>query len=188
MSTDHEDRVVQVHRTMADVSCPPFFSKIMGIDGNIDRGQVAEYFAPAFYISQTHVRPAGSGEDTPACRQMVMHAITPETRTTTHYFWGVARNFAVDDQDVTDYTVQAVSGVFAQDIEACEAIEHIIAAWEPSYPLELNIKVDAGPLRARRILEEMIALEGPTDPDHASARVDEAARRAAAASRARVRT
>ncbi|WP_226358416.1 aromatic ring-hydroxylating dioxygenase subunit alpha [Pseudonocardia sp. ICBG601] len=183
--TSYDERVVRVHRTMTDVSCPPFFQKIMKVDGAIDRGQVAEYFAPAFHISQTHIRPAGSGDDVPAFRQMVMHAITPETRTTTHYFWGVARNFAVDDPGVTDFAVAAVSQVFEQDIAACEAIEHIIAAWEPSYPLELNIKVDAGPLRARRIIEEMVAAEREDSaaPEHHT--VDAAARRAATASRLR---
>jgi len=115
-----------------------------------------------------------------------MHCVTPETRTTTHYFWGVARNFAVDDPSVTDYVVDAVTRVFTQDIQAAEAIEHIIAAWEPSYPEELNIPVDGGPLQSRRIIERMIAAEDSGQVNrNDSPRPDEAVRRAAAASRDR---
>jgi hypothetical protein len=40
-----------------------------------------------------------------------------------------------------------------------EGVEHIITAWDPSNPLELNIKVDAGRLQSRRIIEKMLAAE-----------------------------
>jgi len=119
------------------------------------------------------------------CRQKTMHAITPETRTTTHYFWSVSRDFGVGQDCVTEYMLTAVKKVFEQDIDACEAIEHIIAAWEPDYPMELNIKVDGGPLQARRILERMGHEEfgtSRTKLDHPS---DSAARAAALASRER---
>ena len=186
--TTFEDTAVRVSRWMSDVTCPPFFQKVMGIEGQIDRGQIAEFFAPSFHISQTHIKPAGDEDDARLCRQMVMHCVTPETRTTTHYFWGVARNFAVDDPSVTDYAVDAVTRVFTQDVEAVEAIEHIIAAWEPSYPEELNISVDGGPLQSRRIIERMIAAEenSRTGRDLTTP-PDEAVQRAAAASRDRTR-
>ena len=86
----------------------------------------------------------------------------------------------------TDYVVDAVTRVFTQDIQAAEAIEHIIAAWEPSYPEELNIPVDGGPLQSRRIIERMIAAEDSGQVNrNDSPRPDEAVRRAAAASRDR---
>jgi phenylpropionate dioxygenase-like ring-hydroxylating dioxygenase large terminal subunit len=92
----------------------------------------------------------------------------------------VSRDYAVGDQSVTDYTRTAVAGVFRQDIEACEAIEHIIAAWEPSYPQELNIRVDAGPIQSRRIIEKMLAAEGNTAGNRPQDRFTDSATRAAA--------
>jgi vanillate O-demethylase monooxygenase subunit len=49
--------------------------------------------------------------------------------------------------------------VFSQDTDACESIERVISAYDPSYPIELNMKVDGGPLRARRIVERLVAEE-----------------------------
>ncbi len=175
-----DDRTVTVRREMRDVACPPFFTKVTGIDATIDRQQIAEYFAPAFHITTTTLKPHGDPDDARMCRQKTMHAVTPETRTTTHYFWSVSRDYAVDDDAVTDFMLSAVAGVFRQDIEASEAIEHIIAAWEPSYPLELNIKVDAGPLQSRRIIEKMVAAEGRTAGAREQDRFSDAATRAAA--------
>ncbi|WP_409332934.1 Rieske 2Fe-2S domain-containing protein [Trujillonella humicola] len=176
----HDDRSVTVRREMPQVACPPFFTKVTGIEGSIDRQQIAQFFAPAFHITTTTLKPSSDGDDSRMARQKTMHAITPETRTTTHYFWSVSRDYAVGDQSVTDYTLTAVAGVFRQDIEACEAIEHIIASWEPSYPLELNIKVDAGPLQSRKIIEKMLAAEGSAAGARAQDRFTDTATRAAA--------
>lgn len=176
----YDDRTVTVHREMPQVECPPFFTKVTGLEGSVDRRQIAEFFAPAFHITTTTLKPSGDSDDSRMARQKTMHAITPETRTTTHYFWSVSRDYAVGDQSVTDYTLTAVAGVFDQDIAACEAIEHIIAAWEPSYPLELNIKVDVGPLQSRKILEKMLAAEANSAGTRPQDRFSDTATRAAA--------
>jgi vanillate O-demethylase monooxygenase subunit len=180
VSVSYDERMVTVRREMLKVACPPFFTRVTGIEGPIDRQQIAEYFAPAFHITTTTLKPSVDADESRMARQKTMHGITPETRTTTHYFWSVSRNYAVEDQSVTDYTLSAVTGVFRQDIEACEAIEHIIAAWEPSYPMELNIKVDAGPLQSRRIIEKMLAAEGNSSGARPQDRFTDTATRAAA--------
>lgn len=154
-----DDRTVTVRREMTDVPCPPFFTQITDITTTLDRQQIAEYTAPSFHVSTATIKPHGDVDDSRMCNQKVMHAITPETRTSSHYFWSVSRDFAVGDDAVTRYVLSSIEDVFGQDIRALEAIEHIISAWEPSYPIELNIKVDAGPLQSRRILERMIAAE-----------------------------
>ena len=180
VQTSHGETSVTVQREMRGVSCPPFFTQVTGISGSIDRQQIAEFFAPAFHITTTTVRPSADSDDSRTARQKTMHAITPETRTTTHYFWSVSRDYAVGDQEVTDYTLSAVAGVFEQDIAACEAVEHIIASWEPSYPLELDIAVDAGPLQSRRIIEKMLASEGASSGARDHDRSTDTATRAAA--------
>lgn len=180
VSVTYDDDTVTVQREMRQVACPPFFTEVTGIAGSIDRQQIAEFFAPAFHVTTTTLTPSGDPDDSRTARQKTMHAITPETRTTAHYFWSVSRDYAVGDQSVTDYTLTAVTGVFRQDINACEAIEHIIAAWEPSYPLELNIKVDAGPLRSRKIIEKMLAAEGAAAGARPQDRFTDTATRAAA--------
>jgi phenylpropionate dioxygenase-like ring-hydroxylating dioxygenase large terminal subunit len=185
VKVESEGRTVRVRRDMTDVELPPFFAKVTDLPPRIDRGQDAKFLAPSFHIIDVSLSPHGSDDPAARCTQLVTHAITPETRTSAHYFWSVSRNFAIDSEDATEFVLRAVTQVFDQDIEAAEAIEHIIAAYEPSYPLELDIAFDAGPLRARRIIEEMAKREYGTAYATPEALSDASVRAAAAASTAR---
>lgn len=159
VTTDFDDNVVRVRRPMYGIDCPPFFTKTMGLAGQIDRGQVAEYFPPAFHITHVSAKPAGDPDDSRLCEQKAIHCVTPERRNSTHYFWCHTRNYKTDDPEVTSLMQHGMDAVFRQDVAACEAIEEIISSYEPSYPIEMNLKADAGPLQARRIIARMIAAE-----------------------------
>jgi phenylpropionate dioxygenase-like ring-hydroxylating dioxygenase large terminal subunit len=174
VTTEFGDTWVRATREMNDVDCPPFFTKVMGVSGRIDRGQVAAFTAPSFHVTHVSAKPAG-GSDEELCEHVVLHCITPERRTSTHYFWLVSRAYNVDDAEVDELWTHGGRNVFGQDVDACEAIEGVISAYEPSYPVELNMKVDGGPLRARRILERLVAAERTaTDPASAGAPTSQA--------------
>lgn len=159
VTTEFEDNVVRVARPMNGIDCPPFFTKTMGLSGLIDRGQVAEYFAPAFHITHVSAKPSGDPDDSRKCEQKAIHCVTPARGNTTHYFWCHARNYKIDDPEVTELMRHGMETVFQQDVGASEAIEEIISSYEPDYPLEMNLKVDAGPLQARRLIMRMVAAE-----------------------------
>ena len=160
ITTRFDDQSVRVTRTMAGIDSPALFEKTMGLTGRIDREQVAEFVAPGFHITHVTAQPADAAvADEGMCRHKAVHCITPETATTAHYFWAVARDYRVDDPAVGELWAAATPVVIGQDIAAAEAIEGVIATYEPGYPTEINIKVDAGPLRARRIIETMISAE-----------------------------
>lgn len=159
VTTEFEGTVVRVNRPMYGIDCPPFFTKTMGLDGKIDRGQTAEYFAPAFHITHVSARPSGDADDSRLCRQKAIHCVTPERRDSTHYFWCHTRDYRVGDPEITELMRQGMQTVFQQDVDACESIEGLISAYEPSYPIEMNLKVDAGPLQARRIIRSMLDAE-----------------------------
>lgn len=159
VTVEHEASTVRVLRPMKDIESPPFFVKTMGLDGRIDRGQVAEFHAPAFHVTHVSATPTGGGEDAEVFEQKAIHCVTPETETTTHYFWCHARNYRIDDAEISDLMEHGFDRVFREDVDACEAIEEALQSVEPDKLIEVNIKVDAGPLRARRIIEEMIAAE-----------------------------
>src|SRR5207253_4460715 len=105
---DEEAGIVRVRRRMKDVECPPFYARSTGIAGRIDRWQDIEYHPPCLYLLHSRIAPTGvepgpDGEDSQACHAEIVYAITPETPTTTRDFWMVARDFAVDDEDVSTY-------------------------------------------------------------------------------------
>ncbi|RKR92308.1 vanillate O-demethylase monooxygenase subunit [Micromonospora pisi] len=168
-----EDRgIVYVSRHMDDAECPPFYSRSTGIEGRIVRWQDIEYHPPCLYLLHSRIAPVGvypeaDGTDAHAFHVEVVYAITPETETSTHDFWAVARDFALDDQDVSDFLEQSNRTVVLQDVAALNKLEQVIAS-EPDGYQELSINIDTGGLAARRILRRMAAASPP--PARAAAR------------------
>jgi vanillate O-demethylase monooxygenase subunit len=159
--------VVYVSRRMKDVECPPFYAQSTGIPGRIDRWQEIEYHAPCLYllhsrIAPTGVEPAPDGTDPDAFHAEIVYAITPETETTTLDFWFVARDFAIDDEEVTRFLAENNHTVVMQDVVALNALEKVIAT-EPAGYQELSINIDTGALAARRMLRALVEASTPAD-------------------------
>jgi vanillate O-demethylase monooxygenase subunit len=79
--------------------------------------------------------------------------MTPQTATTSHYFWGMARNFDVDDAGFTARFKAQQGGVFMEDVAILEAQQRSIEANPDLRPRAYNI--DAGGTRARRAIERL---------------------------------
>jgi vanillate O-demethylase monooxygenase subunit len=145
---------------MKDVECPPFYARSTGIDGRIDRWQDIEYHPPCLYllharIAPTGVEPSPDGSDPHAFHAEIVYAITPETATTTHDFWLVARDFALEDPEVSAFLAESNRTVVLQDVAALNALERVIAAEPPGFQ-ELSINIDTGGLAARRLLRRLL--------------------------------
>ncbi|MDG4808786.1 aromatic ring-hydroxylating dioxygenase subunit alpha [Micromonospora sp. WMMD1120] len=156
-----EDRgVVYVSRHMDDAECPPFYARSTGIQGRITRWQDIEYHPPCLYLLHSRIAPQGvyppaEGPDDAAFHAEIVYAITPSTAHTTYNFWAVARDFAIDDESVSDYLRQSNHTVVMQDVTALNILEQVIAA-EPDAYQELSINIDTGGLAARRLLARMV--------------------------------
>jgi vanillate O-demethylase monooxygenase subunit len=151
-----EGRTLKVYRPMPDVECPPFFSKVMGISGRIARDSVAEFVPPSYHISHVGARPLEPA-DAPTRRHRAVHCITPETETTAHYHWLLARDYRCEDAEVDDLWLTGAPRVIGEDVEAVEAIESVLRRHPAEGPVEINISADAGSLRARTLIEKLIA-------------------------------
>ena len=68
------------------------------------------------------------------------------------------RNYRQRDQSLTTQLREANAKIFLEDLVVVEAQQREIDA-RPGQPLR-NLAIDAGSMRARRIIEEMIAAEG----------------------------
>lgn len=156
---DEEAGIVRVSRHMADAACPPFYANSTGITGRITRWQDIEFTPPCLYLLHSRIAPVGvlprpDGTDPDAFHVEVVYAITPETESSTHDFWAVARDFALDDQQVSDYLAENNRTVVLQDVTALNALEQVITG-EPEGYQELSINIDTGGLAARRMLARM---------------------------------
>lgn len=152
------DKVV-VTRWMPGVEAPPFWRNALRREGPVNRWQICHFLEPSSVIIDVGVSPIEAGDTIEqhdsGVRGFVIDAMTPETQTTTHYFWGMARNFDIGDAGVTGRMKAQQSAVFDEDVEVLELQQKSIAA-NPDMRLR-NLSIDAGGAHARRIIERLAA-------------------------------
>lgn len=155
------NRVVRVHREMPNIEPPPLFAQAQGNNGRINRWQIAIYMAPGFNMTEVGFHPVGTDRTTNHLMMRPIHIITPETEHSSHYIWGLARNFRLDDDGLNDGMFSSVTHTFEEDREILELQDQRLKAENmPNIP-QSAVKTDKGPVAGRRLLEEMI--RGETD-------------------------
>jgi vanillate O-demethylase monooxygenase subunit len=156
---DSDRDVIYVSRHMADAECPAFYAKSTGLTGRITRWQDIEYHPPCLYLLHSRIAPVGvlpetDGTDPDGFHVEVVYAITPETEHSTHDFWAVARDFALDDSGVSEFLRDSNRTVVLQDVAALDVLERYLGTEADGYQ-ELSVNIDTGGLAARRILKRM---------------------------------
>ncbi|MEY4268988.1 MAG: hypothetical protein RLZZ58_204, partial [Pseudomonadota bacterium] len=151
-----EDRVF-VTRWIPDIDPPPFWKGALGREGRVDRWQICEFIPPSAVIIDVGVAPVGAGatiaRHDQGVRGFVIDVMTPQDATNTHYFWGMARNFAIDDPGFGARFKAQQGVVFAEDVEILEAQQRSIAA-NPAQKLAAYA-IDQGGVRARQMIERL---------------------------------
>jgi vanillate O-demethylase monooxygenase subunit len=151
----HEN--VLVTRWIIDQPAPPTFVKVGGFTGNVDRWQIIDFTPPAFLRLDVGATPTGTGA--PEGRRVGgismrnLNAITPETESTSHYFWGQAHDFDVHNPQTTDKVVEQIRTAFLEDVAVFEA-QQVNLALLPNPP-QTDINADTGVIQARRILDRL---------------------------------
>ncbi|EHJ61744.1 aromatic ring-hydroxylating dioxygenase subunit alpha [Novosphingobium pentaromativorans] len=128
------------------------------------RGDV-RWDAPSVLYANTAITEVGADIETSGFHTPSAHFLTPETATSTHYFWVTGRNMAKDDEKVSAMMEKGVGEVFeTQDGPMVEAEQEAMGnstdflAHKP-----LILKADAAGIRARRILRKLIRDEQETE-------------------------
>jgi len=165
-----EDTPVQTHaleggvlvsRWMRDVEVAPFYRPYLKFSGNCDRKQHYEVRYPSHAIIRAIFVPAGTGGDEKELHKDVFlmdsyNFMTPVDEKTTHYFWFQQRNFAPGDEKVSASFAVSVRAAFLEDKSVLEAVQ---IGMDTKLTPNLDLKIDAGPLRFRRRLASMIDAE-----------------------------
>ncbi len=156
IETKVEAERVIARRWMSNVPPPPAWRALSG-GGNVDRWQICYYLPPSSVLIDVGVVPAGSGatmENHPV-QSFVVDAITPETETTSWYFWGAARKVGPGDTRMgAERTKSIQRKVFREDVEVLEAQQRSIAA-NPDLRLQA-FNIDSGGVRSRLLLERLL--------------------------------
>jgi phenylpropionate dioxygenase-like ring-hydroxylating dioxygenase large terminal subunit len=135
-----------------------------GFDFRFDRTQIMLFEPPSQVTIDILTNEFGKAYGDPTSRLnrriVIYDFMTPETDASCHYFWSIARDYAVNDPKATELGLRATSAAFLEDKLMLEAEQAVIGA-DPSAP-QIDLVGDTGGLQARRIVERMLAEEQVT--------------------------
>ncbi len=121
----------------------------------MDQTKIMTFAPPAFvWIDISSVERRAGGGNAKSAHLNILNAVTPETESTSHYFWATARDFDVDNEDLTKFMFAETEKAFLQDKDILEAQQRCIDL-DPSAPT-VDVGGDAGGLAARAIVDRLL--------------------------------
>ena len=152
---------VRVGRWMLDFVPPPLFAKAGNFTSNVDRWQHVTWHPPGIVYLDVGCAKAGTGAPQGDRSQGISiwssHLITPETEHSSHYMFCFARDFRIDDPEMSKMLYEGSKATFLEDADILEAVQ----ANRTGGSLDglIHIAADAAQLQARRMLNSMIGAE-----------------------------
>ena len=156
-----DDKAVYVTKEIASCNPPPFYQYLarVGPTANVKRWQRTVYLPPGYIVIDVGVEPL---EDVPGSNRVegrVIDLITPETESSSHYFWAFARNFRLQEPEVTEFLRDGVRSTFDEDKDMLEAQQRMLGSGDQDPAYKVVVKADAGAMQGRRLLASMIEAE-----------------------------
>lgn len=155
-----EGRTVWSNSWNEDEKVTPIFGLLW--DGKEDHGRfrsIMRWTAPSNLLLDVGMEYCDSpSSDGPTL--ITAHLLTPETETTTHYFWTIGRNRRQEDGDLTRTIHEGINTAFTTEDEPM--IAQIAKNMEGRDFWELHpviLPTDGAAIRARRLLTKMIKEE-----------------------------
>ena len=149
---------VESRHWLLNCQAPPHFARAGNFAGPVDRWFHTTFIPPTTTTLDLGCAVAGTGAPQGDRSQGIelsqWHLLTPETETTTHYFWVYARNFALADAAQTEQLHAAARQTFEQDLVILEAQQRSLERY-PS-PV-MNIAADAPSIIVTRLRDEIAA-------------------------------
>ena len=158
MVVSGDEQHVRVVRRMMASTPPATYTSAWPFKGLIDRWQEIEFHLSHLNIFTGATDVGTDSLDNPERGGFHMkgfHGITPETDTTTHYFWTMACSAHPDQPDNLAVVHQQTEQTFEEDRVLIEA-QYLNMLRFGGAPM-IDIHVDAGPNRARRIVAARLA-------------------------------
>jgi phenylpropionate dioxygenase-like ring-hydroxylating dioxygenase large terminal subunit len=143
-------------RHMIGIEAPPFYRSSMGVTTDIDRWQDGDFYAPGIFVLNIRIAPTGT-EEPDGFHMKVVYGMTPATATETHDFFALARDYKIDDAELSEFQLAQQLAVMKEDVDALE-IQEVMVATDPGM-IESSIRSDVAGVRGRRLLEKMAKAE-----------------------------
>ena len=156
----NEDGAIKDWRLYTDIPTPTLFAKFL-TEERADLWSDIRWSAPSVLLNNAGVAPVGRARDkSVAVEQYGTHFLTPETQTTTHYFYCNTRNYALDDPAGDEaWRTWQKKALKAEDSMVAEAIQSVVPQADELGVEMVVLSTDLSGIRANRILEEMAVAE-----------------------------
>jgi vanillate O-demethylase monooxygenase subunit len=155
------ERSVRVERWLIDDEPAPFLRNLKTWPGNVDRWNIYDVMLPGVLLMDSGSAPTGTGAPqghrADAAQFFGCQAVTPETETTSHYFFQQSHGFALDDPSVTKNLRDSVLAGFQEDMDIILAQQRILDL-APDAPM-LAMRMDTALAGFRTLVEKAIAEE-----------------------------
>jgi vanillate O-demethylase monooxygenase subunit len=151
--------IVRGTRIVRNIPPPPHVQR-SGFTANVDQAKIMTFRPPSTIPIEVTTTETGRKPGMPGnfnFHIIIYSSMTPETETSCHYFWALARDFDITNGEFTDFYHREVIRAFNEDKEMLEAQQRIIDL-DPAAPT-VDVRGDVGGLQARRIVERLIAAE-----------------------------
>ncbi|WP_375206538.1 Rieske 2Fe-2S domain-containing protein [Hyphococcus sp.] len=144
---------------MPDVDAPGHTRGVYPPDMKTDHWLDMRWNAPATMQLEIGATPAG-GARQDGCIVQQAHILTPETATTTHYFWASSRPTPVADEEIDKMVRGLLEQAFiAEDKPIIEAAYKNLDGADFWDQPPLSLGVDAGGVRARRKIAALLSAQ-----------------------------
>jgi phenylpropionate dioxygenase-like ring-hydroxylating dioxygenase large terminal subunit len=153
---DSDGDMVRVVRWMKSSVAPATYAQAWPYKGLIDRWQEIDFHVTYLAIWTGAVDADTDPLEDPERGGLHMrgfHGVTPETDSSSHYFWSMASTSHPDMPDNRQLVYDQTEQTFAEDKVIIEAQYQNMCRFGKQ-PL-IDIHVDAGPNRARRIIDRL---------------------------------
>ena len=136
----------------------PMFAGLWSFSKTVDQSSKMIWNPVSNLFLDFSLRPAEGEGSLQVWRVPSAHVLTPETRTSTHYFWALARDFAVDNADLTEAIRAGADTAFDQEdrpmVEAAQTAIELYGAG-----MKNLTDGDAASFRVRKTIERLVASE-----------------------------
>ena len=161
IKTERRTRSVHMTRWVLDRPAAPFYQAAGKFVGNVDRWMITDTDLPCHTVNDVGCAPVGTGatdgDRSQAIEFRVLNAPTPETATSTHYFYARPRRFAQDSAEMDEIFHTQFDAVFIEDKEVLEAQQRQLDVALGAGRIDIN--VDTPAIAVRRMLRAMIDRE-----------------------------
>lgn len=149
-------REIWTHQFCDNMDVPPLFTAVKGFKGKMDHWLEMRCIPPCNMITFYGVTENGAPRED-GWGTYNPNILTPETESTTHYFWASARDFDLQDEGITQSFHDGASYAFEyEDKPVIEAQYKALRGKDLMDCRPVLLRNDAGSVQARRAVDQML--------------------------------